>query len=1037
MALRNRTVTYFFAALLLVAGTASFFQLGQLEDPQFTVKTAVVVTTYPGASPEQVELEVTDRIELAIQEMPQIDYIESFSRPGVSLISVNIKSEYWSDRLPQVWDELRRKVRDIEHQLPPGVDRPEVSDDFGDVFGFQLAVTGDGFSSAELEFYAKGLRKELSLVEAVARVDLWGVQQKVIYIDVAQQQLAALGLTDASILQTLNQQNMVVDAGSLNAQDNRYRIAPTGEFGSPREIADVVIRPSMADELIKLGESMSSGSTGLQHSSELIRIGDVANVRRGYLEPPFTLMRYNGEPAIGISITNSAGVNVVTVGRAIERRLSEIIPELPVGIEVHRVHWMSDVVDGAIAGFLINFAEAVAIVLAVITIGMGWRMGIIIGTALIGTILGSFMLMAIFGIDLQRMSLGALVVALGMMVDNAIVVADGYMVRLQKGMEREQAAIEAASLPAVSLLGATIIAVMAFYPIFASVEDAGEYCRTLFTVVAISLLMSWLISMTITPVQCVDTLKSSGGDADEDPYRSGFYQGYRGLLVKAIRLRWLTIGSTVALLVVAMFSFGNVKQTFFPDSSMTKFMVDYWAPEGTRIQQVAADLRRAERHLLKDERVESVSSFIGSGPPRFYLPVDPEFPYPSYGQLIVNVNDFRDIDGLIDELGPWFRDALPNAQVPMRKYGVGPSNTWKFEVRISGPLDADPAVLRRLSAEGMAILSESPLVGIHRTNWRERTQKIVPVYDQKRARWATVARSDLADATKRAFDGRTIGLYREGDDLIPIIGRHQEEQRQMISSLDTLQITPAMSVTPVPMAAVTDGIRLEWEDPMIWRRDRRRTITIQANPIPGVTLPGLRNSVLAAFDQIEMPTGYKLEWGAEYEDTVNAQAGLIPGMIPTGVVILSIIIVLFNAFRPPLVILVTIPFVMIGITAGLLAFDSPFGFLALLGAMSLAGMMIKNAIVLLDEVNLNLENGLEAHTAVVEAGVSRLRPVVLAAATTVLGVAPLLQDVFWFGMAVTIMAGLSFGTVLTMVLVPTFYATFYRIPSPQATQATA
>jgi multidrug efflux pump subunit AcrB len=1023
--------------LLLVAGSASFFQLGQLEDPQFTVKTAVVVTTYPGASPEQVELEVTDRIELAIQEMPQIDYIESFSRPGVSLISVNIKSEYWSDRLPQVWDELRRKVRDVEHQLPPGVGRPEVSDDFGDVFGFQLAVTGDGFNNAELEFYAKGLRKELSLVEGVARVDLWGVQQKVIYIDVAQQQLAELGLTDTSILRTLNQQNMVVDAGSLDAQDNRYRIAPTGEFSSPREIADVVIRPSMADELINLGESMASGSTGLRRSSELIRIGDVANVRRGYLEPPFTLMRYNGEPAIGISITNSAGVNVVTVGRAIDRRLSEIIPELPVGIKVHHVHWMSDVVDGAIAGFLINFAEAVAIVLAVITIGMGWRMGIIIGTALIGTILGSFMLMAIFGIDLQRMSLGALVIALGMMVDNAIVVADGYMVRLQQGMEQEQAAIESASQPAASLLGATVIAVMAFYPIFASVEDAGEYCRTLFTVVAISLLMSWFISMTITPVQCVDTLKGSGDDADADPYRSGFYQGYRGLLIRAIRWRWLTIGSTIALLVVTMISFGNIKQTFFPDSSMTKFMVDYWAPEGTRIQQVAADLRQAEQHLLNDERVESVSSFIGSGPPRFYLPVDPEYAYPSYGQLIVNVNDFRDIDGLIDELGPWFRDALPNAQVPMRKYGVGPSNTWKFEVRISGPLEADPAVLRRLSAEGMAILSESPLVGVYRTNWRERTQKVVPVYDQKRARWAAVARSDLANATKRAFDGRTIGLYREGDDLIPIIGRHQEEQRQMISSLDTLQIAPAMSVTPVPMAAVTDGIRLEWEDPMIWRRDRRRTITIQANPIPGVTLPSLRNSVLAAFDQIEMPPGYELEWGAEYEDTVNAQAGLIPGLIPAGIVILSIIIVLFNALRPSLVILVTIPFVMIGITAGLLVADTPFGFLALLGAMSLAGMMIKNAIVLLDEINLNLEKGLDAHTAVLQGSVSRLRPVVLAAATTVLGVAPLLQDVFWVAMSVTIMAGLSFGTVLTMVLVPTFYATFYRIRSPQATPAKA
>ena len=477
--------------------------------------------------------------------------------------------------------------------------------------------------------------------------------------------------------------------------------------------------------------------------------------------------------------------------------------------------------------------------------------------------------------------------------------------------------------------------------------------------------------------------------------------------------------------------FGNVKQLFFPDSSMTKFMVDYWAPEGTRIQQVAADLERAEKHLLADERIDSVASFIGSGPPRFYLPVDPEYPYPSYGQLIVNVSDFKAIDGLIADLGPWFKQTFPDALVPMRKYGVGPSNTWKFEVRISGPAEADPGVLRALADEGIDILRGSPLVGAYRTDWRQRTQRVAPQYNQQRARWAAVSRDDLAATTQRAFDGRTIGLYREGDDLIPIIGRHQEEQRQRISDLDVLQIAPELSLNRVPLSAVTDGVALEWEDPLIWRYNRRRTITIQANPIPGVTLPSLRASVLEAFDRIELPSGYRMDWGAEYEDTRDAQASLLPGMIPTGAVILAIIVILFNAVRPPLVILLTVPFVLIGIVAGLLAFNTPFGFLALLGAMSLAGMMIKNAIVLLDEINLNLGKGLEPYQAVMDAGTSRLRPVILAAATTVLGVVPLLQDVFWIGMAVTVMAGLSFGTVLTMVLVPTLYATLYRIPSPR------
>ena len=559
IAVEKKAVTYFTICLLVIGGIASFFMLGQLEDPEFTVKTAVITTTYPGASPEEVELEVTDRIELAIQEMKELDNVSSFSRAGFSLIAVDIKQEYWSDRLPQVWDELRRKVRDIEHTLPPGAGRPEISDDFGDVFGFQLAVVGDGISYTELEEFAKDLKKELSLVDGVARVDLWGVQNKIIYFDVSQTQLSQLGLTDESIIQTLKKQNMVVDAGSVDLQTERFRIAPTGEFKSPEDIADLHIRPSLTDSLLNL-----TPGSNLYRSPELIRIRDIGTVRRGYLEPPISMMRYNGFPAIGISTTNVSGVNIVTMGRAVDKRLDELIPELPIGVEVHRVHWQSDIVDSSVKGFLINFAQAVAIVLIVITVGMGLRMGLIIGSSLIVTILGSFILMAIFGIDLQRMSLGALVIALGMMVDNSIVVADGIVVRLQQGMDRKKAAIEAASQPAMPLLGATVIAFMAFYPIFASTQDSGEYCRTLFTVVAISLLMSWLISMTMTPMQCMDMLPTpKKGEGDEDPYKGKFYGGFRRLLEWAIRVRFLTIGCMVALLIIALGGFTQVKQMFF------------------------------------------------------------------------------------------------------------------------------------------------------------------------------------------------------------------------------------------------------------------------------------------------------------------------------------------------------------------------------------------------------------------------------------------------------------------------------------------
>ena len=699
---------------------------------------------------------------------------------------------------------------------------------------------------------------------------------------------------------------------------------------------------------------------------------------------------------------------------------------------MHKVHWMSDIVDESVKGFLVSFAQAIGIVLVVLAIFMGVRMGLIIGFALILTILATFVLLAIFGIDLQRMSLGALIIAMGMMVDNAIVVADGVSVRLQKGMDRKQAAIEAASQPAWPLFAATIIAVMAFYPIYASTEGAGEYCRTLFTVVAIALLSSWVISVTVTPLQCLDMLPApKKDDSGVEPFTTGFYAHFRGLLSGAIRLRLLTIGIMVALLVVAVGSFGNVKQLFFPESSMEKFMVDFWLPEGSRIQDVAAQLETAEEKFKADERVDSVTAYIGSGPPRFYLPVDPEYPYQSYGQLIVNVRDFRAVDELIEEFTPWFEETFPNAQVPLRKYGVGPSNNWKLELRISGPAVADPAVLRDLGDQALAILERSPLAATPRINWRERVQKVVPEYNQERARWSAITREDVATATQRAFDGRTVGLYREADDLIPIVLRHVEDERGDVGGLPTLQVQPSGSTQSVPLAQVTDGILPEWEDPLIWRRDRRRTITVQANPIPGVTFPTLQADVIDELEAIELPPGYEMVWGGEHEDTVDSQASLIPGVIPAGIIITFLIVLLFNAFRHLLVLLFTVPFALIGITAGLLFFDVPFGFVALLGAMSLAGMMIKNGIVLLDEINLNLSLGKTPYDSVLDSAASRLRPVALAAATTVLGVIPLLKDPFWIGLSVVIMVGLTFGTILTMVLLPTFYCTLYRIRTPE------
>ena len=1025
IAIENRTVTYFAVLVLLVGGMASFFSLGQLEDPEFTVKTAVVTTAYPGASPEEVELEVTDVLEKAIQELPQLKDLYSTSRAGHSSVTVDIRSAYWSDRLPQVWDELRNKVADVQDRLPPGASASVVTDDFSLVYGFLLAVTADGFSAEELDAYVDHLRKELALVEGVARVEEWGSPEKVVLVEISQARLAALGLTPELVAATLTQQNMVVDAGSIDVQSRRLRIAPTGAFRTPAEIGDLVIAAAVS-------QSTSSPVGKGRRSGELIRIRDVATVRAAIAEPPSWEMRFDGRLAQGLAMANISGGNVVETGRAIDRRLAELVADLPHGIGVHRIAWQSDEVSSSVNGFLVNLAQAVGIVLAVLIIPMGWRMGVIIGSGLLLTILGTFMLMSVFEIDLQRMSLGALVIALGMMVDNAIVVADGYAIRRQRGMDAKQAAIDAASVPSWPLLGATFVAVLAFYPVFASTADAGEYCRTLFSVVGISLMLSWLLAVTVTPLQCMDMLKAPE-EGGADPYASDFYMRYRGLLGSAIRHRFVFIAAMVALLVASLMGFRWVPQMFFPESSRPQLMIDYWGPEGTRIQRVSAALRDVEQKLLASEHVAAVATFVGQGPPRFYLPVDPEGATAAYGQIIVNTHTLEGVDAVIAELEPWSAENLPDAMVRVRKYGVGPSETWPFEVRFTGPAEADLGVLRGLAEQGLRSLRDSPLAKDVRTDMRTQVLRVVPDYHQENARWANISREDVARTTKRAFDGVQVGLYRERDDLYPILLRHASAERERAAAdFGLVQVQAPLSTETVPLSAVTRDIRGEWEDPIIVRWNRRRAVTVQGSA-RGVTFPTLRASVVGAFDEIELPPGYDRIWDGEYATSVEGQQGLLPGIVPAVVVMLFIIVALFNAVRPPLIIVLTIPFAFIGITSGLLVTQVAFGFVALLGAMSLTGMMIKNAIVLLDQIKIELEGGASPYEAVVEAAVSRLRPVMLAAATTVLGVIPLLKDLFWVSMSVTIMAGLTFGTVLVMILVPVLYATLCRIPSPART----
>jgi multidrug efflux pump subunit AcrB len=1024
-AVKNRTVTYFALALILVIGALSYFRLGQLEDPEFTVKTALVVTQYPGASPTEVELEVTDLVEGAVQELPELQFLTSYSHAGLSIVKVEIKQEYWADRLPQVWDKLRSKVGDLT-TLPPGAGTPNVIDDFSFVYGFVLAVTGDGFTYAELEEYVKSIRKELNLVEGVSRVETWGLQPKVVYLEASEQRLLDLGVSTEDFIATLNLQNQVVNAGAMEISDRRIRVAPTGAFDTVDDIGHLQLRSGVQDRLFDAIETLDTGiALPVERGSDVLRLSDIATISQGYLEPALNEMRYNGQPAIGLSIANVSGGNIVHTGRNLEEALREINATLPVGVEIHKVAWQSELVTTAIESFIVNLAEAVLIVLIVVAVFMGWRMGLIIGSALLLTILATFIFMVVLKIDLQRVSFGALVIALGMMVDNAIVVADGMAARLKAGMGRVEAAIKAASEPGIALLGATFVAVMAFYPIYASTTSAGEYAGSLFVVVGVSLLLSWVIAMTITPLMCIDMVKAPSMEPGQK--EAVILRLFRAALTACLRARALTALVSVALLATSIYGFSFVDRLFFTDATRQQFMVDIWAEEGATIAHTSELAKRIEQRLEDDDRVEGVVTFVGSGGPRFYLPVDPEFPYASYAQVVVNTTSLGVVDDLIADLDPWVGDAIPEALVRVRKYTAGPGNTWPFEARFSGPANADPEILRGLAEQGMAILRDTPHAKDIRSDMRNRVPKLVPEYNQLTGIWTGTSRSDIANASLLAYDGVPVGLYRDKEDMLPIILRRTEEERQSVArDFGNIQVIPAFSTKHLPMSVVTDGVTLELEDPTIVRWNRRRAVSVQASP-DGVTLPSLVNEVRAEFEAIELPPGYKLEWRGETYSTADSQDSLKPGAAPALVIMVFIVVALFNAFRPALVIFTVVPFALIGITGGLLLFGQPFSFMALLGAMSLVGLMIKNSIVLLDEVNANLQRGMDSLTALVEAAVSRLNPVLLGAATTILGVLPLLQDIFWIAMATTIAAGLTIGTLITMFMVPVFYALMHGI----------
>ncbi len=1019
--IRNRLVMWLVILLSLFAGYFAYANMPRFEDPEFTIRQAQIFTPYPGGSPEEVAREVSAPLEEALQDMAEVKEIRSVSSAGFSEISVEIKFEASPTKsdLQLIWTKLRNKVNDAAGDMPPGAQPSQVFDEFGDVFGIYYVLTGEGYSMAELRRYAKTLRQDLLSVPGVGKIDIAGEQDEVIYVEISRQNAAALGSTVNAIFQQLSTQNTVVSGGTVDVDGKRLIITPSGDIDSVEAISNLLV--SSAD-------------------GRVVQLRDIATVTRDYADPPDFLAYYDGEPALVLGIAAVSGSNVVAVGEDLSAKLAEIERQRPAGMVLHEFYHQGKIVEKSVLDFVVNVVIALAIVIGALVIFMGLKSGLVIGIGLLLTIAATLGTMYMGNIPMHRISLGALIIALGMLVDNAIVVTDGILTGCQRGRRIIDIASDVVKRSMWPLLGGTLVGILAFAPIGLAPGDTAEFTGDLFWVILISLLYSWIFAITLTPFLCSILFKSvedqcsegSGGTPMEEKPSGKLMQGFKDLVAKLIGLRWPTIGGAVALFAASVAGFSLVTPGFFPASTTPQMVVDYWLPEGTDIDVTDADLRKLEEHVAGLEGVEHVHTLVGRGTLRYMLVYQFESSNAAYGQMLVKLDDYRRLDTLIPEVQQYIDDNFTQAQGKVWRFVLGPGGGSKIEATFSGP---DPQVLRRLAAEAQEIYKQDGGAIAIKDNWRQPVPAIEPVYSEVKGRRAGVSRSDVGEALARNYSGQRVGVYRENDDLIPIMSRAPENERLDVSGIGTIQVIGPTGAA-VPVQQVTDGINTVWRDSRLRRTDNVWSIKAQADPAPGVIAGDLQARVEPLVDAIPRPPGYNLVWDGESGNSSEAN-GQLASAIPFGFgAMILVVIFLFNALRQPLVIWSVVPLSLVGVVFGLVIMGVPFEFMAILGVLSLAGLLIKNAIVLVDQIDLEIGEGKPRFDALVDSAASRVRPVLLGSGTTVLGVIPLFLDAFFQSMAVVLVFGLTFATALTLVLVPVVYATVFRISTDETADKT-
>ena len=1000
--LSKKPVTILLLALVLAGGLLAYVKMGKLEDAPFTIKQALVLTPYPGASPSEVQSQVTDVLEESIQALGELYYLKTENRAGLSKITVYVKKETRADEMQQLWDKLRRKVSDVQSKLPEGAGPSVVNDDFGDVLGVFYGLTGSGHSYRELEDEAKLIKNEILKVKDVAKVEIYGTQTPTIDISVSPSVMARSGITMADIARAFEAQNKVVDAGGIDVGSNRLRIESTGNFYSLDDIRNLTI---------------------VSRTGEHFRLADITRIEESYQTPASNLMRINGQPAVGIAISTVPTGNVVDMAAAVKESLQQMSGSMPEGFELVTLYDQGYESAVANQGFILNLIISVLTVVAILLFFIGFKNGLLIGSGLVFSIFATLIVMLCTDIALQRMSLAAIIIAMGMLVDNAIVVSDSALVNMQRGMRKRVAIMRACSSTALPLLAATVIAILTFLPIYFSPHITGELLSSLVIVIGVSLMFSWVFALTQTPFFIQEFVRRPRPEELKSALFDGkYYNMFRRSLHWVIKHRYATIACMVLLLVLSAWSFKFIPKVFVPALDKQYFTVDVWLPEGSNIDETGKLAEEMAAYIRTHGEAEMVSTFIGRTPPRYYLSNVAFGPQSNYTQLLVKCHTSEESRRLNAALQDSIRLKFPGPLIKVNKFELSPLTEAVIEARFLGP---DPAVLDSLVGQAIEIMRRNPKVADARNEWGNMALMLRPVYDPVKAGELGITKAQMMQSVKSISDGVPVGIYRDNEKKVPVLLKSEGYDITDAASLGNFSVWNGER--SAPLSQVTERIETTWEFPQMRTYNRQLSMAAMCGVKPGHTMAEVHGEIRSEIEAMPLPPGYTFFWDSQYKDQGEAMEAIAKYFPLAFLMLIVILVALFGNFRQPIIILCILPLSLIGVAVGMLLTGFDFGFFPIAGWLGLLGMIIKNVIVLIDEINIQRREGVPAYTAVIESTVSRTRPVLMAATTTILGMVPLLFDIAFGGMAATIIFGLTFATLLTLFVTPALYILFYRI----------